>query len=38
MMACLFMNYLLCWITCSLVLVNGSIENEGSEVNRKIWS
>ena len=38
MMACLFMNYLLCWITCSLVLVNTSIENESSEVNRKNWS
>ena len=35
MMACLFMNYLLCLIICSLVLVNASI---GSEVNCKIWS
>ena len=35
MMACFFMNYLLCLITCSLVLVNASI---GSKINRKIWS
>ena len=36
MMACLFMNYLLCLIICSLVLA--SIENESLEVNLKIWS
>ena len=35
MMACFFMNYLLCLIICSLVLVNASI---GSKINRKIWS
>ena len=37
-MACLFMDYLLCSILYSFVLVNASIEKDGSEVNRKIWS
>ena len=37
-MACLFMDYLICLILCNLVLVNASIERDGSEVNRKIWS
>ena len=36
-MACLFMDYLLCLILYSLV-VNASIEKDGSKGNRKIWS
>ena len=34
-MACLYINYLLSLIICSLVLVNASVD---LEVNRKIWS
>ena len=34
-MACLFIDYLLSFIICSLVLVNASVD---LEVNRKIWS
>ena len=39
-MACLFIDYLLCSmiILCNLVFVNASIERDDLEVNRKIWS